>query len=260
MKTQLAMVIDSSVCIDCKGCTLSCKVENRVPKGHWRNWVKEASPDVETLFKNPPNASLQFQPGGCMHCENATCVQACPTGATFKNTTDGTVAVNKKLCIGCGSCIPACPYGARYHHPEEKVVDKCDFCAARRARGELPACVDTCPTKARRFGDIKDPESEAAALLNKYPTIRVIHPATDTKPNMYYISHTAPMDWPIKATAPTPVEWLKSVYPLVWGMIGLNALGVLFMLGKQLLSRDEEQGQDPAHGKIPPERKGEKYD
>lgn len=254
MKTQLAMVIDSSVCIDCKGCTIACKVENRVPEGHWRNWVKSESSDVTDLFKNPKNASLHFQPGGCMHCENATCVQACPTGATYKDKTDGTVQVNKKLCIGCGSCIPACPYGARYRHPEEKVVDKCDFCASRRSRGETPACVDTCPTKARTFGDINDPESEAAKLLKKHPTVRVIHAATDTKPNMYYIAHTAPMDWPRKATAPTPIAWLKSVYPLIWGMIGLNAIGVLFMLGKQIFFKDEEE--KPVHGETPTETKG----
>jgi tetrathionate reductase subunit B len=254
MKTQLAMVLDSSVCIDCKGCTLACKVENEVPKGYWRNWVKRASPEVEALYETPRNAALDFQPGGCMHCENPTCVAGCPTGATYKNKTDGTVAVNKQLCIGCGSCIPACPYGARYRHPEKKVVDKCDFCAARRARGENPACVDTCPTKARIFGDINDPKSEAAILLNKSKTVRVINAATDTRPNMYYISRTAPMDWPQKATQPTPIAWLKSLYPLVGGLIGLNALGVLFMLGKQLLSGETET--DTAHDKMPPETKG----
>ncbi|MDX9787503.1 MAG: 4Fe-4S dicluster domain-containing protein [Desulfobacterales bacterium] len=245
MKTQLAMVIDSSVCIDCKGCTVACKVENRVPEGHWRNWVKQDVPNVEEMFNHPKKARLHFQPGGCMHCENATCVQACPTGATYKNHEDGTVQVNKKLCIGCGSCIPACPYGARYRHPVEKVVDKCDFCAARRARGELPACVTTCPTKARTFGDINDPKSDTAILLKKHASIRVINAATDTKPNMYYLSQTAPMNWPQPAKEPTPIGWLKSLYPVVWALVGFNALGVLAMLGKQLISKDE--ASPPAH-------------
>ena len=46
-KTQLAMVIDSSSCIDCKACMMACKVENNVPEGYWRNWVKEQEPDFD---------------------------------------------------------------------------------------------------------------------------------------------------------------------------------------------------------------------
>jgi Fe-S-cluster-containing dehydrogenase component len=249
MRTQLAMVIDSSLCIDCKGCTVACKVENQVPDGYWRNWVKVEAPEAKDLFDAPRKASIQFQPGGCMHCENPTCVQACPTGATYKNEADGTVEVNKKLCIGCGSCIPACPYGARYRHPQKKIVDKCDFCAHRRARGALPACVVTCPTKARTFGDILDPKSEAAALLKKHTAVRVINAQTDTKPNMYYLSQTAPMHWPQPAKEPSPIVWLKSSYPLVSGIIGLNALAVLAMLGKQLFSRKNQKTSAP----IPPE-------
>ena len=150
MKSQLAMVIDSSKCIDCKACMVSCKVANEVPEGQWRNWIKQDMPDL--MASRPGRA--HFQPGGCMHCDNPTCVAACPTGATFKSDKDGTVVIDQDLCIGCGNCIPACPYAARYRHPEKKKAEKCDFCTERRARGQVPACVDTCPTKARVFGDI----------------------------------------------------------------------------------------------------------
>ncbi len=230
------MVIDSGSCIDCKGCMTACKVENKVPPGKWRNWIKEQDPDLENL----DNAeSLHFQPGNCMHCDNPTCVQACPTSATYKDDNDGTIKVNKKLCIGCGSCIPACPYGARYRHPEEKVVDKCDFCEHRRARGELPACVTTCPTKARTFGDLKDPNSEVARLLKGNNGVRIVNRETDTQPNIYYLSMTAPIDWPVKAETPAAIQLWKVINPFVWGFVGLNALGVLAMLGKQLLIKDE---------------------
>ena len=236
MKKQLAMVIDSASCIDCKGCMTACKVENKVPPGNWRNWIKEQNPDSENLNKAE---SLHFQPGNCMHCDNPTCVQACPTSATYKDDKDGTIKVNKKLCIGCGSCIPACPYGARYRHPEEKVVDKCDFCEHRRARGELPACVTTCPTKARTFGDLKDPNSDVARLLKGNNAVRVVNRETDTKPNIYYLSMTAPIDWPVKAETPAAIQFWKTINPFVWGFVGLNMLGVLAMLGKQLLTTDE---------------------
>jgi len=239
MKSQLAMVIDSSTCIDCKGCMTACKVENKVPPGNWRNWIKQQDPDFEDLQQVEKAGSMHFQPGNCMHCDNPTCVQACPTSATYKDEKDGTVKVNEKLCVGCGSCIPACPYGARYRHPEKKIVDKCDFCEQRRVRGELPACVVTCPTKARAFGDLKDPNSDVARLLKGNNTVRVVNRETDTQPNIYYMSMTAPVNWPVKAEIPSAIQMWKVINPFVWAFVGFNALGVLAMLGKQLLIKDE---------------------
>ncbi len=243
MKIKLAMVIDSSLCIDCKACTVACKVENKVPEGHWRNWVKEDRPDITALLEAPGKARRHFQPGNCMHCDNATCVQACPTGATYRNEADNTILVNKKLCIGCGSCIPACPYNARYRHPAEKVVDKCDFCQARRGRGELPACVTTCPTKARVFGDINNPDSDAAHLLRKQNAIRLTGRHADTQPNLYYLSATAPLDWPGKAKEPTPIGLLKALFRPMAGVAGITLLGVLAMLGRQIADRKGSTGK-----------------
>ncbi len=242
--TQLAMVIDSSSCIDCKACMAACKVENNVSEGHWRNWVKGQEPDFDDQGRLKKAGSAHFQPGNCMHCDNATCVQACPTGATYKSPEDGTVLVNEELCIGCGNCIPACPYGARYRHVEKKKVDKCDFCQDRRERGELPACVVTCPTKARVFGDINDPESDVRRLLQKNSFVRVINPETDTKPNIYYMSATAPLNWPVKAEMPAAMQIWKAINPFMWGIVGLNILGALVMLGKQLLVKDDPADQE----------------
>jgi Fe-S-cluster-containing dehydrogenase component len=238
-KTQLAMVIDSSSCIDCKACMMACKVENNVSEGHWRNWVKKQEPEFDDQGRLTGENSGHFQPGNCMHCDDATCVQACPTGATYKNPKDGTVLVNEELCIGCGNCIPACPYGARYRHVEKKKVDKCDFCETRRERGDLPACVVTCPTKARVFGDINNPESDVHRLLSGNSFTRVINTVTDTKPNIFYLSNTAPVNWPVKAEMPTPMKIWKAINPFMWGITGLSFLGVLVMLGKQLLVNDD---------------------
>ncbi len=250
MTAKLAMVIDSKVCIDCRACKVACKVENKVPEGHWRNWIKQQMPSPEAVIDQPQNARLDFQPGNCMHCDEATCIQACPTGATYRNPADNTIQVNKKLCIGCGSCIPACPYGARYRHPEQKVVDKCDFCAARRLRGEAPACVVTCPTKARVFGDINDPASDVARLLKEKETVRVVGNYTDTRPNLYYVSTTAPMDWPGKAEAPTAIGFLKALFLPVVGVAGITLLSVLNMFARQLVTKDNNVDEE----------KGEKHD
>lgn len=242
MKQQLAMVIDSSKCIDCKGCMLSCKVANSVPPGFWRNWIKVSDTD----YSAGPATRTHFQPGGCMHCDTPTCVHACPTGATYKDETTGEVVIDKELCIGCGNCIPACPYGARYRNPQLKKADKCNYCPERRAYGLMPACVDTCPTKARVFGDILDPESEAAMLLkeNKDRLVRVVNAETDTRPNMYYLGDTAPDDWTHPAQPPVAMAALTSwISPTVKGIVALSGIGVLAMFGRMLMTR----GQD-AHG------------
>lgn len=225
------MVIDSAKCFYCKACIIACQIANGVPPGSYRNWIKDAVVDGR--------GKMHFQPGNCMHCDNPTCVEACPTGATYKDEKNGTVKVNGGLCINCGSCIPACPYGARYRHPEKKIVDKCNFCEERRARGESPACVQVCPTRARTFGNILDPESEIAHLLKTKKTVKVINQTTDTKPNISYISETAPVDWPVEAKSPPYFQfWYKIANPAVKGLAGMTGLGVLVMLGKQLLYND----------------------
>ncbi|WP_031483246.1 4Fe-4S dicluster domain-containing protein [Maridesulfovibrio frigidus] len=238
-QAQLAMVIDSSMCIDCKGCMASCKIANDSPEGQWRNWVKHSVPDFTARFPK-----THFQPGGCMHCDNPTCVQACPTGATYKDKKDGTVHIDSSLCIGCGNCIPACPYDARFRNILTKKADKCNFCAERREQGLLPACVDTCPTKARVFGDINDPESEASRLLAKNAgrLVRVVNAKTDTKPNMIYLGETAPLNWPVEAKMPTAMAALTSVVnPLVRTVVGLSGIGVAVMLVRQLIAGSDSE-------------------
>ena len=232
MSAKYAMVIDSAKCFNCMACIISCQLENGVLPGYSRNWVKANHPET--------SLGMHFQPGNCMHCDDPTCVDACPTGATYKDPADGVVKVRKDLCIGCGSCIPACPYGARHRHPQKKIVDKCDYCEARRDAGRIPACVETCPTQARVFGDLNDPESHAAKLLKTEKTVRVVNQETDTDPVMYYINQTAPLNWTVKAEAPLPIQlWRYGVGPLVQGLVGMTGLGVLVMLARQLFVNED---------------------
>jgi Fe-S-cluster-containing dehydrogenase component len=190
-KKKWGMVINTRRCFDCKACMIACKVENQLPEGHWRNWVLN---DEEISGRR-----TTFQPGQCMQCNAPSCVAACPVGATSKRE-DGIVTIDPVRCIGCGNCVTACPYGARYVHPQKHLADKCDFCSHRLAQGETPACVETCPTKARAFGDLNDPDSDAAKLLQSAETVRIIAPHIDTKPNIYYIKGTPLLDW---ATLPS---------------------------------------------------------
>jgi tetrathionate reductase subunit B len=195
---KYGIVIDASKCIDCKACMIACKVENNVPEGYWRNWIRPS-------WDASGRGRTEFQPGQCMQCDSPSCVAACPVGATYKQA-DGLVAIDPATCIGCGNCVTACPYGARYRNPKLHIADKCDFCSHRLARGEEPACVTTCPTKARIFGDLNDPASEVARLVKEEKLVRVIAPHIDTRPNIYYQPGTRLLDWAVTPTMPGNVH------------------------------------------------------
>ncbi|HFQ15334.1 MAG TPA: 4Fe-4S dicluster domain-containing protein [Rhodobacteraceae bacterium] len=178
--THYAMVIDTRRCVGCHACSVSCKTENDVPLGVTRSWV-------EYVEKGDyPNVTRHFLPRLCNHCSEPQCVKVCPTGATYKRKEDGIVVVDADVCIGCKYCIQACPYDARFINPRTGTADKCDFCLHRVKEGIAPACVNTCQGKARIFGDMNDPNSEVARLIET-EAVTVLRSEMGTKPNVYYI-------------------------------------------------------------------------
>ena len=201
---KYAIVIDSAKCIDCKACMIACKVENNVPEGSWRNWIRP-------LLDRSGERKSEFQPGQCMQCDSPSCVAACPVGATYKQP-DGLVVIDPKKCIGCGNCITACPYGARYRNSTRHIADKCDFCEHRLKRGEEPACVVTCPTKTRIFGDLNDPQSEVSRLVKEEKLVRVVAPHINTRPNIYYHEGTRLLDWAVAPTLPGNVHMSREFW------------------------------------------------
>jgi tetrathionate reductase subunit B len=196
------MSIDIDKCIGCGRCVAACKAENGVPDEpcYFRTWVerygvrdgKAAYIDSPNGGKDgfPPTSEIQsgdksfFVPKLCNHCENSPCVQVCPTGATF-HSPDGVTLVDTNYCIGCRFCIQACPYGCRFFSPVTQTAEKCTLCYHRITRGLLPACVEVCPNGARKFGDLKDPDSPIHAFLadNK---VEVLKPYMGTHPKVYY--------------------------------------------------------------------------
>jgi len=206
---QWAMVIDQSKCEGCGYCTLACRARNDI------------SPDIswnEVLPAGIVGDQPVFLPRPCMHCEKAPCVEVCMVGASYYRP-DGIVMMDYDKCIGCRYCEVACPYQARsfnwekfegpnpavpeWGQPEVErrprgVPEKCSFCYQRIDRGmalglkpgvdpdATPACVEVCPTGARIFGDLNDPESDVSKIIHARQTVR-LRDELGTAPRVYYI-------------------------------------------------------------------------
>lgn len=178
---KLGLVIDLDICVGCQACVVHCKEWNtgghgaplsdqapygRDARGTWLNRVH----GFETEAADGTSLTVHF-PRSCLHCENAHCVTVCPTGASYKRQADGIVLVDEGRCIGCGLCAWACPYGARELDQAAGVMKKCTLCIDRIYNENIapeerePACVRTCPAKARHFGDLGDPLSAVSRMV-----------------------------------------------------------------------------------------------
>ena len=155
--TQYSIVTDLNRCVGCLGCAVACKLLNGVPVGYYWNKVLRVGPFSTNDDPDAPWTDVYhyWLPMQCQHCENPSCVEVCPTGASTKEA-DGTIQIDKEKCIGCQACVMACPYDVRYLNEEENVVEKCTLCQQKLSEGELPQCVAQCGARARFFGDLDE--------------------------------------------------------------------------------------------------------
>lgn len=164
--SQHAFHLDVNRCVGCFACTVACMDQNDLEvgpdaTGAWRQvFSLESGSGVE--------ARIRYVSLACMHCEDAPCILACPTGALGREPGTRVVRVDAELCIGCHSCSIACPFGVP-RFGKDGIMQKCDLCSARLENGLEPACVRVCPTKALKQGDpnvmSQDREKKAAAKL-----------------------------------------------------------------------------------------------
>ncbi len=206
-----AMAADLTKCApDCADCMVACHAMHNVPnfgnskdeiKWIWKESFAAVFPAEAHAYSGEKLQKFR-PPVFCNHCENPPCVRVCPTRATFRRS-DGIVMMDYHRCIGCRLCMAACPYGARsmnYRDPRpfishmnpdfptraKGVVEKCNFCEERLARGIPPACVEACRQKALTFGDADDPRSEIRRLLKaRFSLQRRAH--LGTGPQIYYL-------------------------------------------------------------------------
>ncbi len=202
----------------CEGfmeCVAACVKENNLDRKSQTQYIRifemehgEMSPESGNgkYFHEVPIADHFYMGVQCFHCQNAPCVKACPTKATWQEP-DGIVVVDYDWCIGCRYCIAACPYyGRRFNWNDPQVpikeittkqhylgnrlrrrgqMEKCTFCVQRSREGRLPACADACPTGARVFGNLLDPKSEIRFVL-KHKKVYRFKEDLGTDPKFWY--------------------------------------------------------------------------
>jgi len=184
---QFAIVADLDRCTGCQACTVACAQENRLKPAVFWTRVREIGPDGRF-----PELQMHFLPLACQHCGDPACVKVCPTGASHKRS-DGVVLIDREKCIGCQRCQQACPYKIQHFDAEAKKMEKCTLCAHLLDRGDAPACVKTCTTGARVFGDISDHSSPVSKMLEAAgPNVYRLLPQAGTNPSARYILRRQP--------------------------------------------------------------------
>jgi len=210
--------LNISKCQGYRDCVAACVRENNQGRDSQVQYIRVLEMDSSTRnleesehYYNPATVPVQgkyFMPVQCMQCENPPCVKACPVKATWKEQ-DGIVVIDYNWCIGCRYCMAACPYWARHFNwtdpkiPAEQVnpvtnylgnrprprgvVEKCHFCSQRTRKGRQPACQEACPTGARIFGNLLDPNSEIRYVLANKKIFR-LKEELGTEPKFWYFT------------------------------------------------------------------------
>ena len=217
---EFGYALNLTRCIGCRRCAHACLQENNQSREFAADLemsyirvlqMEKGAINLETSTVDYDPASVPepdkyYLPVQCQQCRQSPCTKVCPVQATWQEP-DGLVVVDYNWCIGCRYCMAACPYDARrfnYKKPTispaeinldqdylsnrirpKGVVEKCTFCLQRTRAGKYPACLEVCPTGARVFGNLLDPDSEISYILN-HKRVYILKEDIGTVPRFYY--------------------------------------------------------------------------
>ena len=131
--------IDLEKCTGCRCCELACSTYN----------AEQCNPEKARIraIKEEDDGRIFTFPVMCQHCEQAPCIEFCPTGAMKRDNDTNAVIVNENTCIGCKKCMFVCPFGAPFIDENRGIAIKCNLCNGS------PKCVEICPKDALNFID-----------------------------------------------------------------------------------------------------------
>jgi len=218
--------------VGCQACVVACSVENEIlPPQNWRKvltYNKSNYPDLPVI-----NLSL-----ACNHCEQASCLDACPAKAYSIDEQTGSVLLNAEVCMGCKYCTWACPFDAPRYDKRNGVVSKCTFCNSRLNDGGIPACSKNCPTGALSFDCINDdglvksergfPESSINPRIRFIPERKRKKPKIIPSPSYSQVSkYVAERLKPPDSKISIKKDWTLLVFTLLVPLLVATIVGVL---------------------------------
>jgi formate dehydrogenase iron-sulfur subunit len=261
---------DTSVCIGCKACEVACKQWNmlsgnepsfldgydntgQLDSQNWRYVQMIDNVPDETLGTGQGKAWLMMS-DVCKHCQHASCMDVCPTGAIIRTEFD-TVFIQPDVCNGCRNCISACPYSVIGMDEEAHVARKCTLCYDRLQGGMEPACAKACPTQSIQFGPLDelqqradkrlaDLHSQGVAEANLYGRDEEVYGGLNAffllmdKPEAYRLPNAA------NATLPgrnNPGGWLTTAVTAVLGVLG----GLIALRRRQVSPQEPPPQEGP---------------
>jgi formate dehydrogenase iron-sulfur subunit len=274
--TTTGFFTDSTICIGCKACEVACKEWNEVPAdgfrwsglsydntvglGHstWRH-VKfvEHEAAMGAGGNAPDYLTWQFSSDVCKHCENAGCLEACPTGSIIR-TEFGSVYVQPDICNGCGYCVVTCPFGVIDRRPDDGRAFKCTFCYDRQKVGLEPACAKACPTGSILFGDLDELQQVADRRIAQLHAAGM-QDATIYNPkdssvggiHAFFLVRGDPREYNLPPAPQVPTELLKPGWTAVGIAAAAMAVGSLlaFALTGPSPAASRQYGETPRPAK-----------
>lgn len=214
---EFVYILNVGRCIGCRKCVYACMKENNSSRDPQIQYIRvlklgQGAVDLETSSHDYPineaaDPNYYYMPVQCHQCRKPPCIKVCPVKATWMDR-DGITVIDYNWCIGCRYCQAACPYHARRFNFSRPTIasedinpemgylsnrlrplgtmEKCTFCLHRTRRGQYPACHDVCPTGARKFGNLRDQDSEVRRILLK-ERVYVLKQEVGTLPRFYYV-------------------------------------------------------------------------
>jgi formate dehydrogenase iron-sulfur subunit len=189
-----ALLVDLTRCIGCGACVEACLDIHDFDGDPYE--LSELSARAYTVLHDKGDDLYVRQL--CMHCESPSCVSVCPVGALQK-TADGPVVYDADVCMGCRYCIQACPFDLPRYEWDKPVpaVGKCDLCADRQAKGELPACAAACPAEATTSGRRADLIKEAHRRIDADPAAYFPHVYGEREAGGTSVMFLSPVDFAV---------------------------------------------------------------